>query len=85
MFSTYRLCRKGTINRSRGPRCTRPASAKMNWRRCASISRCEPEEFLVILIGKDGGEKLHSPGPVGVDQLKQLIDSMPMRKRETKQ
>ncbi len=45
----------------------------------------EPAEFLVILIGKDGGEKLNSRTPVSVDQLKQLIDSMPMRKTEMHQ
>ncbi len=44
--------------------------------------KVEPAEFLVILIGKDGGEKLNSRTPVAVDQLKQLIDSMPMRKSE---
>lgn len=47
--------------------------------------KVEPEEFLVILIGKDGGEKLNSRTPVAVEQLKELIDSMPMRKREMKQ
>jgi len=47
--------------------------------------KVEPAEFLVILIGKDGGEKLNSQTPVPLDQLKQLIDSMPMRKRETQQ
>jgi hypothetical protein len=46
--------------------------------------KVEANEFLVILIGKDGGEKLNSPKPVTFDQLKQLIDSMPMRKSETK-
>jgi hypothetical protein len=47
--------------------------------------KVEPAEFLVILIGKDGQEKLHSRTPVSMDQLKPLIDSMPMRKREAKQ
>jgi hypothetical protein len=47
--------------------------------------KVEPDEFLVILIGKDGGEKLNSRTPVPVDQLKQLIDSMPMRKSEMNQ
>ena len=42
----------------------------------------EPNDFLVILIGKDGGEKLNSRTPVPVDQLEQLIDSMPTHKRE---
>jgi Domain of unknown function (DUF4174) len=44
--------------------------------------KVEPDEFLVILIGKDGEEKLTSRTPVPVDQLEKLIDSMPMRKRE---
>jgi Domain of unknown function (DUF4174) len=47
--------------------------------------KVEPDEFLVILIGKDGEEKLNSRTPVSVDQLKQLIDSMPMRKSEIKE
>jgi hypothetical protein len=47
--------------------------------------KVEPDEFLVILIGKDGREKLNSRTPVSMDQLKPLIDSMPMRKGEMKQ
>jgi hypothetical protein len=45
----------------------------------------EPNDFLVILLGKDGGEKLRSRAPVPAEQLKQLIDSMPMRQSEMKQ
>jgi hypothetical protein len=44
--------------------------------------KVEPGDFLVILIGKDGGEKLNSPTPVPMDRLQRLIDSMPMRKNE---
>jgi Domain of unknown function (DUF4174) len=47
--------------------------------------KVEPAEFLVILLGKDGGEKLNSRTPVSMDQLKQLVDSMPMRKTEMHQ
>ena len=47
--------------------------------------KVEQNDFLVILIGKDGGEKLNSRTPVTAEQLKQLIDSMPMRKSEMKQ
>jgi hypothetical protein len=39
----------------------------------------------VILIGKDGGEKLNSRTPVSVNQLEKLIDSMPMHKHEMQQ
>ncbi len=45
--------------------------------------KVEANDFLVILIGKDGGEKLNSRTPVAADKLMQLIDSMPMRKQET--
>jgi Domain of unknown function (DUF4174) len=38
--------------------------------------------FRLILIGKDGGEKLTSDKPVTLQQLYGLIDSMPMRKYE---
>ncbi len=46
--------------------------------------KVEQNDFLVILIGKDGGEKLNSRTPVAIEQLKQLVDSMPMRKSEMK-
>jgi hypothetical protein len=42
--------------------------------------KVEQADFLVILIGKDGIEKLSNKNPVPVDQLERLIDSMPMHK-----
>ncbi len=42
----------------------------------------KPEVFAVILIGKDGGEKLRQTKPVAPGELFDLIDSMPMRQRE---
>jgi hypothetical protein len=44
--------------------------------------KVEPPDFLVILIGKDGEEKLSNKNPVPVEQIERLIDSMPMRKSE---
>lgn len=41
-----------------------------------------PSDFAVILIGKDGGEKLRRHQPVALAELFALIDSMPMRRRE---
>jgi len=38
--------------------------------------------FTVLLVGKDGGEKLRSQEPVPMAEVFALIDSMPMRKRE---
>ena len=46
--------------------------------------KVEQADFLVILIGKDGEEKLSNKAPVPVNQLERLIDSMPMRKNEMK-
>ena len=41
-------------------------------------------EFTVILIGKDGGEKLRSRSPVGMERLIEVIDAMPMRQKEAR-
>ncbi|NJL13025.1 MAG: DUF4174 domain-containing protein [Microscillaceae bacterium] len=38
--------------------------------------------FTLLLIGKDGGEKLRSPEALPPSQLFALIDAMPMRRRE---
>ena len=41
-----------------------------------------PDDFQVILIGKDGGEKLRSSKPISIDKLRDTIDAMPMRQQE---
>jgi hypothetical protein len=43
-----------------------------------------PGDFVVILIGKDGGEKLRAQKPFSIEKLKDTIDSMPMRQDEMK-
>ena len=40
--------------------------------------------FTVILIGKDGGEKMRQTEPVAAKDILGLIDSMPMRRNEAK-
>lgn len=40
------------------------------------------DEFNVILIGKDGGEKLRSEALIPPEKIFELIDSMPMRRAE---
>ena len=40
------------------------------------------EQFAVLLIGKDGGEKRRDLQPVEPSEIFRLIDSMPMRQRE---
>lgn len=42
----------------------------------------QPNKFTVILIGKDGGEKLRSHTPISLDTLRSTIDAMPMRQEE---
>src|SRR5271156_4479698 len=44
--------------------------------------KVEADDFLVILIGKDGKEKLSNQAPVPVDQIERLIDSMPTHKNQ---
>lgn len=43
------------------------------------------EPFTLVLIGKDGTEKLRSETKVDLDTVFELIDSMPMRKSEMKE
>lgn len=38
--------------------------------------------FTVLLIGKDGGEKMRSHGPTHLNTVFSLIDAMPMRRTE---
>jgi len=40
------------------------------------------EQFSILLIGKDGGEKLRSIDVIAPDELFSVIDRMPMRQRE---
>lgn len=43
------------------------------------------DDFTVILVGKDGGEKLRERSAVPAHRLFELIDSMPMRQAEMRQ
>src|SRR5271165_1149447 len=40
------------------------------------------DDFVVLLLGEDGSEKLRSTSPVGSARLNALIDTMPSRKSE---
>ena len=42
----------------------------------------EAGAFAAVLVGKDGGEKFRSEGPVSPEVLFEIIDAMPMRRRE---
>ncbi len=41
-------------------------------------------EFAVVLVGKDGGEKLRAGEPIPFARLRETIDAMPMRREEMK-
>ena len=38
--------------------------------------------FVVLLVGKDGGEKFRSGSPVPAQEVFRRVDAMPMRRRE---
>jgi hypothetical protein len=40
------------------------------------------EQFAVVLVGKDGGEKKRWTDYVPVPEINEVIDAMPMRRRE---
>ena len=66
----------------------RPASADVwpqdtpDGSRTRTIYRVAPADFMVILVGKDGGEKLRSHQPIPYNTLSSTIDAMPMRQGE---
>lgn len=45
----------------------------------------EPSNFTIILLGKDGTEKLRQEDVLSTDKLYNIIDAMPMRQREMRQ
>jgi hypothetical protein len=45
----------------------------------------QPGKFTVILVGKDGGEKLRGDDKVSLTEIFSLIDAMPMRQQEMKE
>ena len=45
----------------------------------------DPETFTVILVGKDGTEKLRTNQVLRTDKLYAAIDAMPMRRRELRE
>ncbi len=45
----------------------------------------QPNEFAVVLIGKDGGQKLKKNSLLSTEKLFGIIDQMPMRRREMRE
>lgn len=46
--------------------------------------KLRPRDFMVVLIGKDGGVKLRKPFPYDVRELSRSIDKMPLRQQEVR-
>jgi lysophospholipase L1-like esterase len=61
-----------------------PLKAEETQQLRAELNLKNPSEQVFILFGKDGGEKLRQTKVLQLDKLFQLIDTMPMRKREMK-
>ncbi len=62
-----------------------PTSLQLSAAEAAAVRRrfgIAPTEFAVILLGKDGGEKLRSKKPIPIGKLDSTIDAMPMRQDE---
>lgn len=47
--------------------------------------RVAPNDFAVLLLGKDGGEKFRSATPVAPEKIYAIIDAMPMRRSEMRE
>jgi hypothetical protein len=48
-------------------------------------TRFDAKTFSVVLIGKDGGEKLRRATPLSPDELFAIVDAMPMRRAEMRE
>ena len=62
-----------------------PAWAGLLERDFTVETRLNAKTFSVVLIGKDGGEKLRRPTPLAPDELFALVDAMPMRRAEMRE
>jgi len=47
--------------------------------------RVEGGSFAAVLVGRDGGEKHRSSEPIVPEKLFEIIDAMPMRRREMRE
>lgn len=47
--------------------------------------KLRPRDFMIVLIGKDGGVKLRKPFPYDVRELSRSIDKMPLRQQEIRE
>jgi hypothetical protein len=62
-----------------------PALAGLNERDFVVQIQFSTKSFSVVLIGKDGGEKLRRATPLSPEELFAIVDAMPMRRAETRE
>jgi hypothetical protein len=62
-----------------------PALAGLNERDFTVQIRFDAKTFSVVLIGKDGGEKLRRTTPLSPEELFAIVDAMPMRRAEIRE
>ena len=60
------------------------APATLNAAELRKVYGIGDDVFAIVLVGKDGGEKLRSSEPVTADKLTGLVDEMPMRRQEAR-
>jgi hypothetical protein len=57
---------------------------KIDWLQERRKRNIGQNDFAIVLIGKDGGDKMINTEGIEAKDLIKIIDSMPMRKREIK-
>lgn len=83
-----RGCRRHTFDKDGSSRHTELGDDVCNAlvkRARGRLEATETPDFHLLLIGKDGGDKLESKEPVPKDRLFDTIDAMPMRLREMRE
>ena len=62
-----------------------PAWAGLIERDFVVQTRLDAKTFSIVLIGKDGGEKLRRHTPLAPEEFFALVDAMPMRRAEMRE
>jgi hypothetical protein len=62
-----------------------PALAGLNERDFVVQIQFGTTSFSVVIIGKDGGEKLRRTTPLSSEELFAIVDAMPMRRAEMRE
>ena len=62
-----------------------PALAGLKERDCVVQTQFGTRSFSIVLIGKDGGEKLRRTTPLSPEELFAIVDAMPMRRAEMRE